>query len=149
MIEVDDEGRLKSAGHGNFFDGGKQRDQDISFSFHGIERGDAGAAKGEFEYHDQTGVGPDLTVHGDVLCLSVQKNIATFLGVVTRSNDLELPVGGFFMWVAIDNGEGIQDEPDQVSRPFSLGPKEKPSCGERFIKVPTRPIVGGNVQVFF
>lgn len=149
VIEVDDEGRLKSTGHGNFFDKGEVGFQDLSFSFHGIERGDGGAAKGEFEYHDQTPSGSDLTVHGDVLCLSVTSNRATFIGQVTRSNDPLLKISAFVQWHALDNGEGTQAEPDRASRLYETSFRDgKPNCRERFKLFPTVALLNGNIQIF-
>ena len=160
-VPVDDDVRLMANGHGNFFDNAKFVDpskvvegkvQDISFSFHGIERGTGGSAKGEFEYHDQTGDGPDLTVHGNVTCLAVDPNsfTATFIGVVTRSNDKKLFVGQVVGWQAQDNGEGEMFTADRVSRLYTTGAS---NCGQKF-KVKTevpgmRGILSGNIQVHY
>jgi hypothetical protein len=140
-------------GHGNFFDGGKKILQDISFSFHGKNIGEgskafADAAKGEFEYHDQTGVGPDLTAHGDVLCLTVDGRRSRFIGVITRSSDKFLPLDALVVWEAEDNSEGADGIPDQVSRLSVIGsgqPKE--SCRFKLTDVPPlRPVASGNIQ---
>ena len=150
-VAPDDDGRLMANGHGNFFDGGKVKMQDISFSFHGIERGDDGAAKGQFEYHDQTPDGRDLAVHGDVMCLAVSPkvNIATFIGRVTQSNDLGLLVGDVVGWQAQDNGEGdLTFNPDRVSRLFVLKVL-KFTCKEQFKPTPLVRIENGNVQVHY
>jgi hypothetical protein len=154
----DELGSSLVTGHGNFFDGGKKFEQDISFSFHGKNTGEGSkgfseAAKGQFEYHDQTGLGPSLAVHGEVLCLSVVGNQAQFIGVVTNSNDLALPVDSKVVWIAVDNGEGINEPVDLVSRPSRLGketPKDLPkdSCQVKFPEKPVlRLIVSGNIQV--
>lgn len=157
-VPVDDDVRLMANGHGNFFDNAKFADslkvvegevQDISFSFNGIERGTGGSAKGEFEYHDQTGDGPDLTVHGNVLCLAVDpKNLmATFVGQVTRSNDKKLLVGAVVGWQAQDNGEGEMFTADRVSRLYPTGAS---NCGQKFKT--TQPMLGilsGNIQVHY
>jgi hypothetical protein len=150
-------------GHGNVLVGGKKIIQDISFSFHGIpiEGEKSRSAKGQFEYHDQTGVGPDLTVHGDVICVSVNGNLASFLGIVTRSNDLNIAVDDIVAWQAEDNGEGSADAPDRLSRLSSAGQKgPREGCGftpkpkeeeEGAEKVPAGSdlvdIIGGNIQV--
>ena len=157
-VPVDDDVRLMANGHGNFFDNAKFVDplkvpgdkvQDISFSFHGIERGTGGSAKGEFEYHDQTGDGPDLTVHGDVTCLAVDPNslIATFVGRVTRSNDKLLLVGAVVGWQAQDNGEGELFTADRVSRLYTTSAS---NCGQKFKTMqPMRGILSGNIQVHY
>lgn len=155
VILEEDDVRLKVTGHGNFFDAGDSKGdeiQDISFSFHAIERGDSGAAKGQFEYHDQTPGGPDLRVHGEVLCLSIQPKVnrATIIGVVTQSNDLGLPVGRFVGWQAVDHGEGDNAlVPDQVTRLFTVAGKGTVSCKEVFKPLPLRDTLSGNIQVFF
>jgi hypothetical protein len=150
----DQKGPSKVTGHGNFFDGGKKLVQDISFSFNGINTGDgskgfADTAKGEFEYHDQTGQGPDLTVHGDVLCVSTSGNTARVIGRVTRSNDALLPEGTAVLWLAEDNGEGINEPVDRVTRLHPIGnilPKDP--CRAKFPEPPpTRLIASGNIQV--
>jgi hypothetical protein len=153
------EGPRFVAGHGNFFDGGKKILQDISFSFHGKNTGKGSKdfsddAKGQFEYHDQTGQGPDLTVHGEVLCLSASGRSALLIGRVTISNDLALPVDTLVVWRAEDNGEGADGtgellEADRVSRLAPLSAKlPKDSCRVKFPEPPPlRQIVGGNIQV--
>jgi len=146
LLAHENDGKLMVTGHGNFFDLGKKIVQDISFSFHGIERGQNGSAKGVFEYHDQTGSGPDLTVHGDVLCLAVDANVATLVGRVTRSNDLGLPVDRLVVWRAEDNGEGNLAVPDRVSRLTVIG-GTKVTCKERFKLDSPRDTVSGNIQV--
>src|SRR6185436_3709495 len=142
-------GATHVSGHGNFLVGGKKLIQDISFSFHGIATGEkAGEAKGQFEYHDQTGVGPDLTVHGVVLCLSVDGNVATLIGIVTRSNDINLPEDQLVTWMAEDNGEGAGDVPDTVSRLSPLGSKlPKAICAVKKAKPVPVDILSGNIQV--
>ena len=147
------DGPAQVSGHGNFFDGGKKITQDISFSFHGKNTGKGSKdfsddAKGEFEYHDQTGVGPDLTVHGEVLCLSANGNTALLVGKVTRSNDLALPVDTLVVWMSEDNGEGINEGVDRVSRLAPIGVKlPKDSCRIKFPEPPPlRTIVSGNIQ---
>ncbi|HKW03378.1 MAG TPA: hypothetical protein VJN96_26370 [Vicinamibacterales bacterium] len=140
-------------GHGNFFDAGKKIQQDISFSFHGMNTGHGSkgfseAAKGEFEYHDQTGQGPTLAVHGDVVCLSVSGNTALLVGKITDSNDIALPVDTVVAWLAQDNGEGINEPVDLVSRPSPIGSKlPKESCAFKLPALKLNLIVSGNIQV--
>jgi hypothetical protein len=152
------------SGHGNFFsDGFPSKDPitkepllkdpiakvlDISFSFHGIGiNGLGNEAKGKFEYHNQTPEGQDLTVHGDVLCLSIQKNRATLIGIVTRSNDGQLPVDRLVTWRAIDNGEGSNAGPDSVSRLSPVGKRPVELCSFNQLSYEDESIIGGNIQV--
>ena len=80
--------------------------------------------KGEFEMHDQIS---DVRIHGDVTCLRVEANQARLGGVVTQSTDPKVPVGSAVTWFAADNGEGLLDKPDLLSRP-SLGKDPKNDC---------------------
>ncbi len=61
----------------------------------------------------------DVGVHigGSVICLNIQDNVAYFAGVVEVSNQVDpnFDVGSFVMWSTIDNGEGVNNPPDQVS----------------------------------
>jgi hypothetical protein len=165
----DHSGKIAAGGHGNVIDKGKKiEQQDISFSFHGLQKGPAekggGAeAVGEFEFHDQTPGGQDLRVHGNVLCLSVFGNEATFVGQVTQSTDKALPLGARVVWLAQDNGEGVGDSPDRLSRPVAEAiklpadaadpaeaEKEPPPsklCSAK-VKAPVLPILSGNIQVY-
>ena len=160
-VPVDDDVRLMANGHGNFLDNAKfvddlkvpeiPKSQDISFSFTGIERGTEGSAKGQFEYHDQTGDGQDLAVHGAVLCLAVDplSLTATFIGQVTRSNDKKLLVGSTVGWQAQDNSEGdFTFTPDLVTRLYSVSGT---GCKQKFkVATPTmRGILSGNIQVHY
>jgi len=157
-VNSSSEGSRHVSGHGNFFSStvpGKDpikdplvKVQDISFSFHGIGiNGSGDEAKGQFEYHNQTPEGADLTVHGEVLCLSIQKNIATLVGIVTRSNDLQLPVDKLVTWRAIDNGEGANAGADTVTRLSPVGKKLSSTCAHKQLSYDDEEIVGGNIQV--
>ena len=158
-VPVNDDVRLMANGHGNFLDNAKFANplkviegvvQDISFSFHGIERGSEGSAKGQFEYHDQTGDGQDLRVHGEVLCLAIDplSLTATFIGRVTTSNDKSFFFGDTVGWQAQDNGEGENFTADLVTRLYSV---PGAGCKHKFkVAVPTmRGILSGNIQVHY
>ena len=141
-------GARHASGHGNVVTSSKFGEQDISFSFHGIGiNGTNGEAKGQFEFHDQSNAGPDLTVHGDVLCLTVDGNFATLIGRVTRSNDLQLPVDRLVVWVAEDNGEGTNADPDRLSRPSLVGKQSKSLCEFGKVLFTAVEILSGNIQV--
>ena len=83
-----------------------------------------------------------------MLCLSVDGRNARLIGVVTRSNDIVLPVDTLVVWQAQDNGEG-DTIPDAVSRPSPIGSKlPRDSCRIKFPEPPAmRQIVSGNIQV--
>ena len=153
-VPVDDDVRLMANGHGNFFDNAKFVDpskvvegkvQDISFSFHGIGiEGTDYAAKGQFEFHDQTF---DLRVHGDVVCLRVDDNMATLIGVVTRSNDDGLGVNSLVQWTTEDNGEGNNAAADLLSRPSRIRVRNVADCDFQPTKLTGFEILSGNIQV--
>jgi hypothetical protein len=127
-----------AGGHGNFvFD-----KQDISFSFHGKQNKQM-VVKGEFEMHDQTN---DLRIHGSVTCLSIEGNLARLGGVVEQSTDPSLPVGLLIAWRTVDNGEGINEPVDLLSRPSIVGKDPKKEC-QRAIKFNEVKIQSGNIQV--
>ena len=129
-----------AGGHGNYTDAGKKVTQDISFSFHGRQNKSM-VVKGEFEFHDQLN---NLRIHGNVTCLIVSKNIATLGGVIEQSTDPKLRVGTFVRWQTADNGEGINEPVDFMSRPEAAGKKEV-GCGKFAIK--HQLIQSGNIQV--
>ena len=129
------------SGHGNIESGL----QDISFSFHGIGiEGTDYAAKGQFEFHDQTF---DLRVHGDVVCLRVDDNMATLIGVVTRSNDDGLGVNSLVQWTTEDNGEGNNAAADLLSRPSRIRVRNVADCDFQPTKLTGFEILSGNIQV--
>jgi len=51
----------------------------------------------------------------DITCLSVVGNEAWLGGVTTRSNNEFLPVGTEWVWHVVDNGQGKNAAPDQLS----------------------------------
>jgi hypothetical protein len=141
-----------TSGHGNFFDGGKKVVQDISFSFHALGTAPDGkivngVATGQFEYHDQTSGGPDMTVHGEVLCASISGNFVSLVGIVTRSNDKGLLVNTLVAWQAEDNGEGSPNPADRVTRLSPIGVIKADACRGKVPILKLAPIVSGNIQV--
>lgn len=101
-----------------------------------------GSAKGEYEYRETDAFGSTIRIHGEVQCLNVTGNIATFGGPITQHN-----LGGDFppvnaTFTVVDrgepNGEGLT-EGDLASRAFF----EIPICTE----TSTERTDEGNIQV--
>ncbi len=133
-----------AGGHGNFDDVGKKGiTQHVSFSFHGRQNKTM-VVKGQFEMHDFIN---DLRIHGEVNCLIVSKNTAILGGVVTQSTDKQFAVGSSVAWTTTDNGEGINEPVDFISRP---APVKTSKEGCKGLAVPIKKpiqILSGNIQV--
>src|SRR5262249_31657109 len=92
-----------------------------------------------------------LRVHLDVTCLSVQGNVAIVSGTVSDSNGTgPFGAGNSFLFAVMDNGEGANAPPDQISLPFFDAPPTFDDCTlftwSDFAGF-TFPIEAGNVQV--
>jgi hypothetical protein len=132
-----------AGGHGNFDDIGKKGEtQHVSFSFHGRQNKTM-VVKGEFEMHDFIN---DLRIHGEVNCLVVEKNTATLSGIITQSTDKKLAVGSSVMWRTVDNGEGINEPVDFISRPVIVK-TSKEGCKGKLPALKEIKILSGNIQV--
>ncbi|MBC7688518.1 MAG: hypothetical protein H7211_10105 [Aquabacterium sp.] len=87
----------------------------------------------------------DLKITFDIDCMKVSGQTATMSGTVTRS-DGSLPSvfvpGSKIFFRVIDNGEGANDSPDQMSLLYLTGI----GCNSLF-NPPVSPIEGGNIQV--
>lgn len=101
----------------------------------------AGNVSGQFELHFTS---TDANIHGDVTCLVVDGNRAWLGGVVTRTSDPSLVADGQnFVWRAVDNGEGANAAPDQVSSYFLTAANR---CALKILYA-TRVWSNGNVQI--
>lgn len=107
----------------------------------------AGASSGQSQL-DSRSLG--LRVHLSVTCLSVQGNVAIVSGAVSDSNmDGLVAVGNSFIFAVMDNGEGANAPPDQISLITFTTPHTFDDCTP-FVWAdfsPTIPIEAGNVQV--
>ena len=131
-----------AGGQGTYIALGKKGAQNVTFAFHGRQNKTM-VVKGQFELNDHAN---DLHVHGEVTCLIVAKNTAILGGIITQSTDGKLPVGAALFWRATDNGEGINEPVDFVTRPvLSKTPKE--GCKGKFPIEPDMKIEAGNIQV--
>lgn len=109
------------------------------------------AAKGRFEVTYTTPTGVDLTIHGDVVCMLTFGNTARAAGQITKvwRNGVQAPITAntHAFWVVVDNGEGQQATPDQVSlMRFSNAATAQTYCATGFFSV-VFPNQEGNVQV--
>jgi hypothetical protein len=130
-----------AGGQGTYAISKKIGTQNVTFAFHGRQNKQM-VVKGEFELNDHAN---NLRIHGDVNCLIVNKNKAMLGGVVTQSTDPKLPVGVHLVWFTTDNGEGINEPVDLVSRPTPT--KSKEACKGLFALEQEVKILHGNIQV--
>ena len=77
------------------------------------------AAKGQYELQLTTAAGVTNKVIGDVVCMGITGTTARIAGQITKAwrNGVQIPIPArtHNVWVVIDNGEGVQVVPDQVS----------------------------------
>ncbi len=88
---------------------------------------------------------PGTANHGDVVCLNITGNQAR-IGTIARSGPFAGQEGGFR---AVDNGEGSNAAPDQVSLQFvNLGPGGAAAyCAGAPAGPPLNNVGAGNVQI--
>jgi hypothetical protein len=71
-----------------------------------------------------------LKIEFEIDCLSVVGNVAIVTGILTNSTD-PYYVGRHFQYKVIDNGEGANAKPDQVTNMYNVGPNEPYlTCGQ-------------------
>src|SRR5687768_5433806 len=106
-------------GHGNLTISGELR----TFSFHAMTSND-GTVKGNSALHNR-----DLDVFSkmDINCLSVAGNTASMSGPITHHSDSYL-VGRTGVFQVVDNGEGSNGAPDEISLVFVLPVNSTSDC---------------------
>jgi len=113
-----------------------------TFAFTAREYAD-GTVEGEYErYNRRPGLGPS---HGNVTCFTIIGNQA-WLGGFEEFGDR---VGGDVAWRVVDNGEGKNAPPDQISlQSVQLPPGAAASyCARKPNGPPLFDVVAGNIQV--
>ena len=85
---------------------------DRTVSFTAIQLDDQFNAKGELQAINRE---QGTKIHGDILYLVVDGNQAWISGVVTISHNPIFPVGGGFVLMVQDYGEGNEDTVDKAS----------------------------------
>ena len=98
-----------------------------------------GEVKGQFESH----WGSEFMFHMDITCLTVVDNKAWLGGVTTRSNNEDFPVGQEWVFSVVDNGEGANAEPDQLSYFYAISAD---GCSQQY-NIYLFDWTSGNVQV--
>ena len=114
-------------------------EQQRRFSFHANTMpGNSIKGSGVLTY-----TGGVLKIHFDIDCLKVSGNTATMSGTVTKLDGTGGFAPGTKVWFkVVDNGEGSNDNPDQMSLLFGVGG----GCNVAY-SVNINPIEGGNIQV--
>lgn len=128
-----------ASGHGNLTVSGELR----TFSFNAVKHAD-GSVTGESELKSRAS---GTVIHAALNCLTVVGNQAYIGGVVTNSNNSSL-VGKPCVFTVIDNGEGDNAPPDELSFfvTFATGPTE--DCnGPTVHSLTLNLIEAGDIQV--
>ncbi len=116
--------------------------------------------KRHFTFHANTM--PDGSVYGNgvltytagvmkikfsIDCMVINVNTARISGIITNSTHPEISIGNSFCFEVIDNGEGKNSTPDQMSIFYYENPE---NCNTNNYVVPSdeiHEIEGGNIQV--
>ena len=128
-----------ASGHGNLTVGGELR----TFSFTAVQHSD-GSVTGESELKSRAS---GTVIHARVDCLTVVGNHAYVGGVVTKATNPAF-VGKPCVFAVVDNGEGANAAPDEISLFFTfVNPPSEDCTGATAHTASTRPIEAGNIQV--
>ena len=96
-------------GFGLFTQGGEP----TTFSFTARRYAD-GSVEGEWERQNRSS---DLRGHGDVTCFTISGNRAWIGGIIEQFSPSDPPrVGLEVVWRVVDNGQGANGPPDEISR---------------------------------
>jgi hypothetical protein len=131
-----------ATGAGHFTISGELR----TFSFTALKYAD-GSVQGQYELDSRVS---GTKIHGNVTCLVVVGNHAWVGGVQDHSSDnTAFPPGGENGFQTVDNGEGANAPPDQLSLMFINGPAgfAQAYCDAQADAPPLSDIEGGNIQV--
>jgi hypothetical protein len=130
----------RATGAGHFTVGGEWR----TFSFTALKYAD-GTVDGEYQlFSRNTGA----RIHGDVVCLSVDGNLA-WVGGVQEHGSEGFPPGVENGFRVADNGEGASGPRDEMS---TMSMNEQPGFAQAYCNAkpsapPILPIEAGNIQV--
>ena len=129
-----------ASGHANLTQGGELR----TLSFVAIRHGD-GQVSGQWELNNRAN---DTRLHGSVTCLTVIGNRAWIGGITDQSTNPTTPEGSGVSWRVVDNGEGAEAPPDQLSLTFvNLAPGVPELRCRNAPPYPVLPVEAGNIQV--
>jgi len=136
-------GRVVSSvtGSGHFTTGGEYR----TFSFTAHLHAD-GSVSGQWQGKNRS---LGWLWHGEVTCLSIDGNQAWIGGVTTIATSGTPEVGGETGFRVVDNGQGRNSIPDQISLQFvNGGPGFAQSyCGDKPLSPDLADVEGGNIQI--
>jgi hypothetical protein len=140
-------GRVESSarGSGHFTYLGEYR----TFAFT-VGKSADGTTNGQFQLQSRH---TESRLRANVECISFDGNAAWFASRITHSNNPAFPVGLILGIFVVDNGEGTNAEPDQVSLAFPYNPQntqiwcDTPLNTLISIFGPPIDIENGNVQV--
>jgi len=136
----DDRVTQAAMGHANLTQGGELR----TLSFAAIQHAD-GRVTGQWELNNRAN---DTRLHGSVTCLTVIGNRAWIGGITDQSNNPGTPEGRGVSWRVVDNGEGADSPPDQLSLTFTnLAPGVPELRCRNAPPYPLMPVEAGNIQV--
>lgn len=93
-----------------------------------------------------TYIGGNAKIHFDIDCLNVVGNTAIMSGVTTKDKQNPDNEGLLFWFKVVDNGEGGNAEPDQLTLYYQGTNTETYDCANDFA-VALYDIEGGNIQV--
>lgn len=134
-------GKVASAtGSGHFIDVRFPEEELRTFSFNAKEFAD-GSANGQWQLNNRNF---PIRLHGEVECVSVLGNEAWFAGATTNSDDPD-QVGIIRGFYVVDNGEGGNAAPDQIS--FAFGLSSADFWCDLQPRVALNDVEKGNVQV--
>jgi hypothetical protein len=144
MLETDGDGRIMVTGSGHITATGADTDW-RTFTFHARVRLD-GSTDGSFQVQTRQ-TDPENTLLGEILCVAVVGNQAWMVGMVTTSDSPTAAPGTFTRFRVVDNGEGTEGPPDQVSLMEVGLLTPPPYCINRPAAPALFDVEAGNVQI--
>ena len=118
-----------------------------TFSFTARRHAD-GSVKGEWERQNRCG---DFRAHGDVTCFTIVGDQAWISGIIELFPSDPGRVGSEAIWRVVDNGQGANADPDQISRtrnPADFGASALDFCDGTPVGFPgVRDLEAGNISV--
>ena len=137
---ADDRVTQAASGHANLTQGGELR----TLSFAAIRHAD-GRVSGQWELNNRAN---DTRLHGSVTCLTVIDNRAWIGGILDQSSNPTTIEGRGVSWRVLDNGEGADAPPDQLSLTFTnLNPEIPEIRCRNAPPYPLLPVEAGNIHV--
>ncbi len=124
-----------------YTDGGAKR----TWSFNAVKHAD-GTVRGEWQGLNRS-LGTGTQSHGDVICFTVEGNAAWIGGVIEQAPANPERVGFEFGWRVIDNGQGANAPPDQITRTLRIGRPGSDFCRDRPNIGFLHDLEAGNIQV--